>query len=702
MTGTAAKPTPPPGIASDWPCLRAVTGRILPGDDGPGALDVGADDYVTRQLWRESAFQVPLIAAGLSALDAAARRAHGAPFTDLGPDEQDRLLGAVAGDGWFEAVTALVAEGAFADPGNGGNAGALAWRMIGYDQRLPIDAANARAPDDVSLGATGAPHGDDYDVVVVGAGAAGGIVACVLAEAGKTVLLLERGHGADGHRDHLRNHRLTRYGHNTGPPLEGHPRAFRAPDGCERIVQPHAFDYHNNASCVGGGTLVYGALAWRFHPGDFRMASRYGVPEGSSLTDWPIGYDDLARWYERAEWEIGVAGDGAARGMPGRRDRAYPMPPVQGGNATEVLRRGASQLGIDAFAPPLAINTVPRAGRPACVGCASCVGFPCPVDAKNGTQNTAIPRALATGRCTLVTGAMAARIVTDPRGRATGLDYFTTDETGQTVARYATARAVVVSCGAIESARLLLNSATATDPEGLGNNRDLVGRNLQGHLYPTAFGLFDEEVEDCVGPGPSVATCAYNHGNPGVIGGAMLANDFVMTPIGFWTNALPPDLPRWGAPAKTFMREAYRHVLQVRGPVHEIPDPTCRVALARDVRDRHGLPVAHLSGVVHDETMRSVDFIAGKARAWVEASGARRAWTMTPSRRLSAYQHQAGTCRMGTDPAHGVTDRYGRVWGHDNLFVCDASLHPTNGGFNPVLTIMALAFRNAAHVAGSL
>ncbi len=182
----------------------------------------------------------------------------------------------------------------------------------------------------------------------------------------------------------------------------------------------------------------------------------------------------------------------------------------------------------------------------------------------------------------------------------------------------------------------------------------------------------------------------------------MLADGVVMLPIEFWRTALPPDLPRHGLKAKHFMRDNYRRVTQLRGPVHEIPTPDCRVTLARDLRDRSGLPVARLSGVTHPETRRTAAHIEDKADAWIKASGAVSAWGATPPPRLSAGQHQAGTARMGTDPAHSVTDAHGRVWGHDNLVICDASLHPTNGAFNPVLTVMALAFRNATHLAGLL
>jgi choline dehydrogenase-like flavoprotein len=114
------------------------------------------------------------------------------------------------------------------------------------------------------------------------------------------------------------------------------------------------------------------------------------------------------------------------------------------------------------------------------------------------------------------------------------------------------------------------------------------------------------------------------------------------------------------------------------------------------------MPVASLSGTIHDETVKTAEFIRARALDWLDASGAVETWSTPTRKRLSAGQHQAGTCRMGTDPANSVTDAHGRVWGHDNVFVSDGGLHPTNGAFNPVLTIMALAARNAEHIATSL
>lgn len=539
--------------------------------------------------------------------------------------------------------------------------------------------------------------GTPYDAIVVGAGAGGGVAAAVLAEGGKRVLLLERGReesfGEIG-RDHLRNQRLSEYGHNAGPDVGGNPRVVESPQGVMRVVRPHEGGYHNNAAIVGGGTRVYGAQAWRFLPDDFRMASRYGVPAGSSLADWPIGYDELAPYYERAEWEIGVCGDGAASGRYAPRERDYPMPPLPVPLLGQTLRRGADVLGWDTLAVPLLINSVAHDGRPACLRCQHCVGFACPNGAKNGTHNTAIPRARATGKCDLVTGAMVERVITDGAGQVLGVSYFDADDQRHTVQ----AAVVVLAGGAIETARLLLNSPSKRELQGLGNNADQVGRNLQGHLYVGTFARFATPIWDGLGPGVSVATLRFAHGNAGIIGGGMLADEFILLPIIFQKRYLPPDLPRWGAANKAFMRDAYRFVTDIKGPVQEIPNPEGRVTLDPTVRDRWGLPVAHFSGTTHPETLRTATFMQERAREWAVASGAVQIWGAPPRLQLYAGQHQVGTCRMGDDPATSVVDRWCRVHGHDNLFVADGSPHVTNGPVNPALTIMALAYRTAGGI----
>ncbi len=532
-----------------------------------------------------------------------------------------------------------------------------------------------------------------YDAIVVGSGAGGGIAAGLLAEAGKKVLLLERGRDlgiGDIGRDHLRNQRLSEYGHNVGPDIEGNPRT----DDQGHIIRPHEAGYQNNAATLGSGTRVYAGMAWRFMPQDFRMASIYGVPDGSSLADWPITYEDLAPYYEQVEWELGVCGDHQTMTHLPAYAKPYPMPALPLSRKSIVHRGGLEKLGWQHLRVPRLINSVPYNDRPACIYCQHCVGFACPVEAKNGTRNTMIPRALASGNCTLQTEMMVSHLTVDSSGRVTGVSAI--DAAG--LVHEFTADVIVLSGGAVETARLLLNSATPQEPHGIGNQNDQVGRHLQGHYYPGGIGLFEEEIYDGLGPGGSIATCEFNHDNDGIIGGGMLQDDEIVLPIIFWKRALPPDLPKWGHANKQFMRDNYRRVSDVRGPVQEIPNPDGRVTLSAQVRDRYGIRVAQLSGTTHPETVRIAQFMNERAKEWLTASGAIKVWTHEPELRLSGGQHQAGTCRMGDDPKTSVVDQWGRVHGHDNLFIADGSVHVTNGAFNPVLTIMALSWRTTKNM----
>jgi choline dehydrogenase-like flavoprotein len=692
--------------------LRALVDRILPAEGQPSGWQAGVGDFLSRALAGSDAAAAPLVDAGLALLDreAAARHA-GTPFAALPPGDQDALIAALAEDraagdwgatrpaAFLATVIRLSVQGHYGDPGNGGNRDAVTWRAIGY-RPAPPDAAWP-PPDDAPGPVTDwAGVADRYDAVVVGAGAGGGVAARTLAEAGLRVLLVERGPWLPTARlrpDHLRNQRMVPgltdgYDTPAGPPLSGNPRVLATLAG-DLVVDPGDPRWSNNAMTVGGGTRVYGAQAWRMCPGDFTMATTYGVPEDSSLADWPIGYDELEPYYDHAEWDLGVSGDPAGNAYAGRRSRGYPMPPVTPNGVAAPLARGARRLGLRTSPVPLLVNSRPYNGRGACVGCGACVGFGCPGEFKTDTRNTVIPLAVATGRCDLLTGAVAERVLTDARGRVTGVA-LVTERAGRPARREIRAGRVLLGAGAIETARLLLNSASEREPHGLGNRHDQVGRHLQGHAYSGAFGVFDEPVQDCVGPGPSIATNDFRHHNEGIVGGGMLANDFVPTPLQVWDALRSAGvIPAWGAAGVRGMRELYPRLALVMGPIQEIPSPKSRVTVAPGVRDRLGIPVARLSGRPHPEDARTARFLGERAAAWLTAAGAVRVLPRGGVGRdlPSGGQHQAGTCRMGDDPATSVTDPRGRVWGHDNLFVVDGSLHVTNGGVNPVLTILALA-----------
>jgi len=320
--------------------------------------------------------------------------------------------------------------------------------------------------------------------------------------------------------------------------------------------------------------------------------------------------------------------------------------------------------------------------------CRWCCGFACEVDAKNGSQNTVLPVALATGLCELRTECMATQVLTDDRGRARGVSYI--DAQGRWQEQLADV--VVVSACAIESARLLLNSKSKLFPNGLGNRYDQVGRHLQGHHYTGATGYFDVETYDDLGPGASIAVMDYNHGTAGLVGGGMLANEFIRLPI-HMLDKLPVETPRWGLGHKQAMRQWHRRSIVIMGPTQQIPTATARITVKPAVRDRWGLPVARIEGNVHPHTYDIGAVQAKRAEAWLKEAGAIHTAQMTyRSETVSAGQHQAGSCRLGDDPHGSVVNRTCQVHDIDNLFVIDGSVHVTNGGFNPALTIMAIAY----------
>ncbi|BDP43541.1 gluconate dehydrogenase (plasmid) [Deinococcus aetherius] len=697
------------------PTLRALVDRVIPADDFPSGWEAGVGDFLHGIFERDLRGRLPSLLAGLERLEEEARARHALPFPNLGGEAQDALItdllagrtAAEWGDtppgAFLQTLVRLTMQGFYGDPDNGGNRDGVAWHMVGY-RVLPEGVEwpeRERTPAPVTDWHAARDH---YDAVVVGSGAGGGVAACVLAEAGHRVLLVERGPwlaSGDLRPDHLRSQRLALgYDQPAGPPAEGNPRVFAGAAG-DVTVFPGDPRWNNNAMTVGGGTRVYGAQAWRLCPEDFKMASTYGVPEGSSLADWPLTYEDLEPDYDRAEWELGVSGDPTGNVHAGPRRRGYPMPPLPPNGSVGVLRQGAETLGLRTSPVPLLINSVPFSGRGACLHCGACVGFGCPGEFKTDTRNSVIPRAVATGRCDVLVGVQAERVVTDEGGRVTGVA-LVTEVNGEVLRRTVTADGVLLGAGAIETARLLLNSPSAREPNGLGNNHGQVGRNLQGHVYAGAFAVFDEPVQDCVGPGPSLSTNDHRHGNTGILGGAMLANDFVPMPLWVYTMfSSLSALPAWGLASKQGMRALYSRLALVFGPVQEVPNPESRVTLDPQVRDRFGMPVARLSGGLHPEDHRTARFVSERAAEWMRASGATTVvpLVLAPPEGPSAGQHQAGTCRMGSDPATSVTNAWGQVWGHDNLHVVDGSLHVTNGGVNPVLTILALAYRVSGHVA---
>ena len=527
------------------------------------------------------------------------------------------------------------------------------------------------------------------DAVVVGSGAGGGIVAKELAAAGRRVVLLERGPWLKSF-----GHVETRDGWTTSladapfGPRPDEVRTVRASDRePARTVRPREALHGTLPACVGGGSVYYGAMAWRFHAETFRLRTHLGSVSGSSLEDWPLTYDELEPYYEKAEYELGVSGEEGPFG-PARR-RPLPLPPVADNAEAAVLYPAARRLGWRPFHTPLAILSRDYRGRPACVRCAYCNGFGCEVGAKSSTLVSVIPAAVATGNCRVVANAFVREITVDARGRPDGVIY---QLAGEKRWRKLRARVVVLSCSATETPRLLLNSKSRWFPRGIGNQRDQVGRNIENDGGMFAYGLFEQTVTDQMGPGVCFGV-DFQFRKPSVAGG-ILSNYHTRPPLGFVRRIGVESVKPYGAELKAYYRKYFLRSIWIYATCHTYPREGNRVDVDPAVCDARGVPVSRITYRQHPRNAEEQESMAGRCAELLREAGAAVVVKPVVKKESEAgiSTHQQGSCRMGKDPAGSVVDVSGRVHGVDNVYVADGSLLPNPGGANPSLTLQALAY----------
>ncbi len=530
---------------------------------------------------------------------------------------------------------------------------------------------------------------DPVDFLIIGAGAAGGVMAKELSTAGFRVVVLEQGPyltERDYRHDEIRYTYLP--GLTNDPKIQ--PVTYRRNES-EQAKPIKAIEYGRQ---VGGGSVHFTANYWRFHEDDFHERSLFGDVPGADLADWPIRYADLEPYYTKAEYDLGISGLAGANPFEAPRSKPYPLPPMPVKSSGVLFERAAKKLGLHPFPAPVAILSQPYQGRAACAHCGFCESFGCEMRAKSSTLVSVIPIAEKTGRCEIRPNSYVRKIETDARGRVTGAVYF--DSRRREI--FQRAKTVVLCANGAETARLLLMSKSKAFPHGLANSSGLVGTHLMWDLGGEALGLFEHPLNEYKSIQATRVIHDYYRADPqrGFYGGGGIDARFDYYPASFALHALPPDAPKWGAGYKKILGEYFNHTMTLLGHTSSLPQSRSSISLDPDLKDTWGLPAMRVTYDLHADDAAALKWVLSKQLEILQAAGARKVWTtgiafedMLPSR------HLMGTCRMGNDPAKSVVDRNNRAHDVPNLVIADGSSFVTSARQQPTATIQALAYRAA-------
>ncbi len=503
-----------------------------------------------------------------------------------------------------------------------------------------------------------------YDVIVIGTGAGGGTLAHRLAPSGKRILLLERGDYVPREKDNWSTKAVNQLGkYNTKEQWA---------DKHGKALHPHTNYY------VGGNTKFYGAALFRLRQQDFGELRHHG---GISPA-WPIGYADLEPYYTQAEQLYQVHGERGADPTEPPASAPYPHPRVSHEPRIQQLHDDLTRLGHRPFHVPIGVlldEAKPRTSP--CIRCNTCDGHPCLINAKADAQVMCVDPALRHPNVTLLTNAYVSRLETSPSGREVAAVHV--GRNGATE-RY-TAGIVVVACGAINSAALLLRSASERHPNGLANGSDVVGRHYMGHTNAVVLAISTT-------PNPTVfqKTLALNDFYFGAKDW-----DYPMGHISF-VGKTDADTLAAGAPPLVpgmTLDIMAKHALDFWLTSEDLPDPENRVTLDRDGRIVLSYTPNNLEG--HKR-------LTAKLKQMMKDTGCDhvlpRQLFVGQRIPLAGVAHQNGTVRFGRDPKTSALNEHCRAHEVDNLYVVDGAFFPSSAAVNPALTIMANALRVGDHL----
>ena len=525
---------------------------------------------------------------------------------------------------------------------------------------------------------------ENVDVLIIGAGASGGVAARHLAEKGFSVVCLEQGEWPD--RNDFRGAE------------DDWELAIRKDWALSPNIRNLDSDYPVNAeksdidplmfNAVGGSMVIYAGTWPRMLPSDFRVKSLDGVAE-----DWPIDYFELAPYYDQIDLEIGVSGLAGDPAYPAHPD--YPLPPLPLGKAGRKVAQAHNDLGWHWWPEPNAILSAPYDGRNPCVQRGVCTSG-CGEGAKASTDLTHWPKAIGAG-ATLITSARVRKITVNDQGLATGAIWV--DPEGREF--HQSAKVVILAANAIGTARLLLLSNNSMFPNGLANSSGLVGKRLMMHPFAVVTGWFDESLEGWQGQfGASITSYQFYETNP--------QHDFVrgakwaLSPVGGPLNHVLPmraGTEVWGEQHHELMNRTFGKGATWAIFGEDLPEESNYIELDESLSDSSGIPSPKVHYKISQNSKRLMGFQVERAEESLRAAGASDVTTANLLR-YSGW-HLMGTAKMGDDPAKSVVNRFQRSHDVENLYIVDGSVFVTSSGVNPTATITALALRTADNIVRS-